>query len=248
MGKQPFKRRKMKRTMIALALSAALSTAATAQQNVSIVENQNYIEVTGYNRAEVAPDEITVAFRIDESDSKGRTAIADQEKEMVKALQKIGIDTEKQLTVKDMSSNFRKYILRQTDVMNSRDYELKVSDAQTAAAVFAALESVKIANASVTKAEYSKIDDFTLENKVAAMKNAQEKAAKLAAAIGQGIGKAIYIQDFERTYRGGGYTNVMLTKVVSVDMAMEASQAMAPGIEFEKITVESNVSVRFLLE
>ena len=236
----------MKRTMMMLALAAGLSTVALAQQNVSIVESQNYIEVTGYHQDEVAPDEITIAFRIDENDTKGRTSIVDQEKEMVRALQNIGIDIEKQLTVRDMSSNFKKYILRQTDVMNSRDYRLKVGDAQTAAAVFGALEGVKIANASVEKAEYSKIEEFTQENKVAAMKNAQEKAAKLAAAVGQTIGKAIFIQDFERTYRT--YNAAVMTKAISLDMATGAMPEMAPGIEFEKITVDSNVTVRFLLQ
>ena len=234
----------MKKVLITLALLTGLSAAANAQQGVSIVENQNYIEVTGYNKAEVAPDEIYISFQINESDSKGRNPISEQEQKMVTALRNIGINIEQQLTVKDMSSNFQKYILRRTDIQISREYQLKVADAQTAASVFATLESVGIANGSITKAEYSKIDEFVLENKVAAMKNAQEKATRLAGAIGQTTGKAIYIQDFERNYRA--YAANMMTKSMSADMA--AGEAMAPGIEFEKITVESNVTVRFLLE
>lgn len=236
----------MKKIIIALLLSVVVTT-ARAQQNISIVENQNYIEVTGYHRDEVAPDEIYISFQIDENDTKGRTSIVDQEKEMTAALRRIGIDIEKQLTVKDMSSNFKKYILRQTDVLDSRAYELKVADAQRAAAVFAALESVKIANATIVRAEYSRIDEFTLENKVAAMKNAREKAEKLAAAIGQTVGKAIFIQDFERTYRAYNAGGIM-TRAVSMDMAAPAPAQMADGIEFEKIPVESNVTVRFLLQ
>jgi uncharacterized protein YggE len=233
----------MKKLMIALTLFLGVSTAAVAQQNVSIVENQNYIEVTGYNKAEIAPDEIYIAFQINEGDSRSRTSVTTQERNMIRALQQLGIDVEKQLTVKDMSSNFKKYILRRTDIQVSRDYQLKVSDAQTAASVFAALEGVGIANASITKAEYSQIDSFVLENKVLAMKNAQNKAARLAEAIGQTIGKAIYIQDYERTYRP--YVMNTMSKSVSADMATEES---VPSLEFEKISVESNVTVRFLLE
>ena len=235
----------MKKTMIALALLAGIATAATAQQSVSIVENQNYIEVTGYSKAEVAPDEIYIAFTINENDNKGRTSVNDQEKDMIRALQRLGINIEEQLTVKDMSSNFKKYILRQNDIRMSRDYQVKVPDAQTAAAVFAALESVKIANASITKAEYGKIDEFVLENKVEAMKNARHKASLLAEAVGQTIGKAIYIQDYERTYRP--YVMNMMTKA-SADMATGGAAEILPNVEFEKITVESNVTVRFLLE
>lgn len=237
----------MKKTIFALALLAGLSTAAAAQQSVSIVENQNYIEVSGYNKAEVAPDEIYITFQINESDSRGRTSVNDQERNMIRALQNLGIDIEKQLTVKDMSSNFQKYILRRTDVQQSREYQLKVADAQTAASVFAALEGVNIANASIARAEYSKIDEFVLENKVAAMKNAQDKAARLAQAVGQTIGKAIYIQDYERSYRP--YAVNMMTKSMSADMATGGgAEEMLPGVEFEKITVESSVTVRFLLE
>ncbi|MDR0955260.1 MAG: SIMPL domain-containing protein [Rikenellaceae bacterium] len=233
----------MKKTMIALTLFLGVSTLSVAQQNVSIVENQNYIEVTGYNKAEIAPDEIYIAFQINEGDSRSRTSVATQERNMIRALQQLGIDVEKQLTVQDMSSNFKKYILRRTDIQVSRDYQLKVPDAQTAASVFAALEGVGIANASITKAEYSQIDSFVLDNKVLAMKNAQSKAARLAEAIGQTIGKAIYIQDYERTYRP--YVMNTMSKSVSADLATEES---VPSLEFEKISVESNVTVRFLLE
>ena len=231
--------------MIALFSALLFSGAASAQQqNVSIVENQNYIEVNGYSKAEVAPDEIYISFQINESDTKGRTAVSETEQKMVAALRNLGINIEEQLTVKDMSSNFQKYILRRTDIQQSREYQLKVADAGTAASVFAALESVEIANGSITKAEYSGIEEFVLENKVAAIKNAQHKAARLAEAVGQAIGKAIYIQDFERTYRA--YAANVMTKAMSADMATGGE--MAPGIEFEKITVESNVTVRFLLE
>lgn len=235
----------MKKTMIALALFAGLSSAAIAQQNVSIVENQNYIEVSGYSKTEVAPDEIYISFQINENDNKGKVSVNDQEKNMIRALQKIGIDVEKQLSVKDMSSNFKKYVLKRTDIRMSRDYQLKVGDAQTAAAAFEALEGVNISNATITKAEYSKIDELVLENKVEAMKNARNKAEKLAGAVDQGIGKAIYIQDYERSYRP--YSVNMLTKA-SYDMAAGAEMESLPSVEFEKITVESTVNVRFLLK
>ena len=230
--------------MIVLALLVGIATAAKAQQSVSIVENQNYIEVNGYNKAEVAPDEIYITFQINEKDSRGRTSIDDQQRNLIRALQNIGVDIEKQLTINDMSSNFQKYILRRTDIQMSRDYQLKVASAQEAAAAFAALEGVNVANATIARAEYGKMADFTLENKVAAAKNAQEKATALAAALGQTIGKAIFIQDMERVYRPYS-ANVMVR-----GMAMDAgggAESM-PNIEFEKITVESNVTVRFILE
>jgi len=236
----------MKRMILALAAAALLSTGASAQQGVSIVENQNYIEVNGYSLGEVSPDRIFIRFQIAESDSRGRESVAAQERAMAQALQRVGIDTDRQLTINDMSSNFQKYILRRTDIQQSRDYMLEVPTAATAATAFAALEGVGISNATIDRAEYRDIDAFTLDNKVKAVQNAREKAAALAAAVGQTIGRAIFIQDFERTYRAlsGALSGVMVKAVETMDVAAPA----APNIDFEKITVESNVTVRFLLE
>ena len=234
----------MKKIILALALLAGVSTAA-AQQNVSITESRNYIEVVGYHKAEVSPDEIYIAFQINESDSRGRVSVESQERDMIRALQNQGIDIEKQLTIREMSSDFKKYILRRTDIQASRSYELKVPDARTAASVFAALAGVNVANASITRAEYSKIDEFTLQNKAAAMKNAQQKASLLAGAIGQTVGKAIFIQDYDISYRP--YAAVSVTKALSADRTAGVEE-MLPSLDFEKITVESRVTVRFLLE
>lgn len=236
----------MKRTILALAAAALVSAGASAQQqNVSIVENQNYIEVNGYSLGEVSPDRIFIRFQIAESDSRGRESVAAQERAMVQALQRIGIDTEEQLTINDMSSNFQKYILRRTDIQQSRDYVLEVPSAATAASAFAALEGAGISNAAIDRAEYRDIDAFTLANKVKAVQNAREKATALAAAVGQTIGRAIFIQDFERTYRAFS-TGMMVKSAVAMDAA--ATAEAAPNIDFQKITVESNVTVRFLLE
>jgi len=235
----------MKKMIFALAFAALISAGAYAQQGVSIVENQNYIEVNGYSRDEVSPDRIFINFQINESDSRGRNSVADQERNMVQALQRIGIDTQKQLTINDMSSNFQKYILRRTDIQQSRDYVLEVPSAQIAASAFAALEGAGISNGTINRAEYRDIEAFTLQNKVKAVQNAREKATALAAAVGQTIGKAIFIQDYERTYRA--YSSNMMVKSVAMDMAAGAEES-ATNLDFEKIMVESNVTVRFLLE
>ncbi|MCD8185128.1 MAG: SIMPL domain-containing protein, partial [Rikenellaceae bacterium] len=150
----------MKKFLFTVALLTGITAATRGQQAVHTVENQPYIEVIGYHKQEVAPDEIYISFQIQESDTKGRVSLSDQEKQMAAALRSLGFDIEAQLSVTDMSSHFKKYVLRRTDIQMSREYQLKVADAQTAASVFAALESVGIANGTISKAEYSKIDEL----------------------------------------------------------------------------------------
>lgn len=232
----------MKKLLIALALFLGMSGISSAQVNSAM--EQQYIEINGYSKDEVSPDKIFINFQISEKDTKNKTSIQEAERKMVAALRAIGVDIEKQLTINDMSSNFQKYILRRTDIMLSRDYQLEVTNAQNAAAAFAALEGAGVSNGTISRSEYSKIEDFTLQNKVKAVQNARVNATALAEAAGRKIGKAIYIQDVERVY-ARPYNMMFMARAAegSFDQGV-----IAPDIEFQKITVESNVTVRFSFE
>jgi len=79
-----------------------------------------------------------------------------------------------------------------------------------------------------------------------AIKAAKEKAITLTNAIDQNIGKAIYIQELNsqvyRTMQGQvtGLSNIVVREY-SDKMKME----IEPEIEFEKITLEYSILVRF---
>lgn len=104
----------MKKFLIFAAGLAMLSTAAMAQQNN---QSQNYIAVNGYAEREVTPNEIYISITIDESSSRnGKTTVAEQERSMIYALEKIGIDTKTLLQVGDMSGDLTNYILRRDRV------------------------------------------------------------------------------------------------------------------------------------
>ena len=232
----------MKKAGMMLCLALLCAGAAVAQTAKS---KDGYIEVNGYNKTEVEPDRIYISFQIDEKDDKGKTSLAQREKDMLRALERAGIDLDKQLTINDMSSNFQKYVFRRQDIFQSRDYQVVVPNAQQAAAVFAALQGVGISNANITRMDRSDIDKLRLESKVLAIKAAKEKATVLAEAIGQSIGKATMIQDFERPM----VVNYSLMRAkASYDTAEAAPVAGAgPAIEFDKIKIESSITVRFVL-
>lgn len=232
----------MKKLLTALVvIIMSVSTGYSQEKNFI---DQNYISVNGYNQMKVTPNRIYINFTIDENDTKGRTSLADLEKRMISALHGLGIDVATQLTVKDLSSSYKKYVLKRQDVKQSKEYELVVYDAKNVADVFTAMESIGLANAGISRAEHSDILNYKLESKVQAVQNAREKAQALAQALGQDIGKAIYILDNERMYTP--YTNtVMLRSTASFDMAVEDSM---PQIEFQDITLDSNVTVYFELK
>lgn len=201
-----------------------------------------YLETSAKVDTLVAPDKIYLSITINEQDSKGRTSVEKQENEMAKELKALGIDLEKQLKIKDLSSNFKNYFLRSKTVLKSKQFSLLVYDGLTAGKVMAALEDIGIANTYLEKTEYSKMDQLELELKTKAVKKAKEKAVALTTALDQKVGAAIHIQDNSQPY----YRSVARPKLEMRAMAVDAV-AEPLDVGFEKISVESSVQVTFKL-
>jgi uncharacterized protein len=203
-----------------------------------------YIEVIGEAEMEVVPDQIYMSIVINEKDNKGKTVLAQAEKNMITTLKEIGIDTKKDLSVSDMQSNFRNYWIKSSEVMTTKDYQLIVGDAQTAGKVMKGLERCGISNVSIAKVSHSKIEQFKLEVKMKAIKKAKDKATELAKAIGQTADKALLIEEVEfNNYLEGRLAgiNIRNTSMKAVEDAEE------PDIEFQKIKLTSRINAKFEL-
>jgi hypothetical protein len=124
--------------------------------------DQPYIEVNGSADTSITPDEIYIKIVISESDTKNKVSLEDQEAKMVDALKALGIETEKNLTTSDASSNFKYYFLRGTNVLKTKEYILKVSDAVMLTKILSQLESLDISNTSIDHVDYSKLDDLKI--------------------------------------------------------------------------------------
>ena len=140
---------------------------------------------------------------------------------MVAAFKSIGINTETYLTTSDMLSAFKFYFLRQKDILKSKEYILEVSSA--------AIESIK--NICRTNA----------------IVNAKQKAVALTKPLSQTIGNAIQITDNEIGFNNqlqGRLAGVVVTGYGTLDKLKQE----APQIEFEKIKINTSVSVKFILK
>lgn len=101
-----------------------------------------YIEVNGYADTLVTPNEIVVNIRIAEGDVKNKVSLEEQEKKLVVALKGLGIKTETQLTTSGLQSDYRYYVLKQRDVLKSKEYLLRVDNAVLATKVFMEMEKL----------------------------------------------------------------------------------------------------------
>lgn len=206
-----------------------------------------YIETSAKVDTLVTPDRIFLTILITEKDTKNRTSVEELESKMNLKLKSLGIITEKQLTLNDLSSNYKKYFLKQQDILKNKSYSLVVYDAKTASKVIAALEEEEISNVSLEKTEYSKTEELLLILKGKAIVKAKNTAISLTKPLNQKVGSAIYITD------SNSVSNMFrdkASKIVLRGMAsLQAESDYEPiAISFEKIKIETQVNVNFKLE
>lgn len=209
--------------------------------------DQHYLETTAKVDTLIKPDIIYLDILIREKDEKNKISVEELENNMAEKLKILGIDVQKQLILSDLSSNFKKYFIKQKDIMKSKAYKLKVFDAQTAGKVIVGLEDIGISNVSLDKTEYSKIEELKLKLKSKAVAKAKMQAEYLIAPLNQKITKALFITD---TYFQSYNYNGELDEIVVIGFSgKRMKQDYQPiDIEFKPIKVEAEVSIKFGIE
>lgn len=219
---------------------------ASGQSGEKNFIDHNYIEVTGNAELEVAPDMIYLNITLRDRDSKVKISLAERESQMIAKLKDLGIDVSKDLMVSDLSSSYRDYLLFRSDVMLAKQYQLLVHDAKTAFQVLLELERLEIANVSIAKLDHSEMTRYKKEVKISAIRAAREKADDLAKAIGQDIGRALYVQEIEFLPSRSVYPQ-QRNSLSSVG-AVHRGAPEAPELGFEKLILNYSILCRFELK
>lgn len=210
--------------------------------------DQPYMEVTGEYDSLVTPNEIFIKIVITEKDSKGKVSVEEAENTMIAAFKTMGIDTERDLTMSDMLSNYKFYLLKQKDVQKSKKYILKVGDAAMSSKVFVKLEDLDISNTSIENVGHTQMKQIQDACRTKAIENAKAKAVALTKPLGQSVGNAVYINDIESAgldRLDESEDKLMMDGYYSA----KVKRAYAPPkIDFDKIRVRSAVHVKFLLK
>lgn len=206
-----------------------------------------YITTTAYVDTLVVPDKIYLSILITEKDTRGKISVEELENRMNTKLTALGIDTKKQLTLSDVASNFKKYILKGTDVLKDKAYTLLVFDAETAGKVMVGLESIEISNVQLIKTEYSKIEQLKIELKQKAVTKAITQAKFMLKPLNQNLGKAIFISDLNSSYSNRAQASATGIQIRGYS-SMKETQYDPIDIEFEKIEIKSTVTVNFEIE
>lgn len=234
----------MKRYIFGFATLVMLMTLSLGRVQAQMVMEKPtpYISVNGYSEIKVAPDEIFLSITLDEGDTKGKVTLEEQRKAMFQALKRLKINLEEQLKVVDMSSDY----FRRKSSLATTKYELKVGSATEAREVFEALDAAKISNVNVVRAQNSKFEEYRIEARKAAIRDAKAKAMQLAEAIDQSIGPCFEINDYNTSSQPVVVKRASMMYAANMDSVAEEA-FVEPDIEFEQIRITYNISAKFEL-
>lgn len=229
----------MKKIIFALVV-ALMAMPAFAQQT----EPYPYIQVNGRAEKEVTPDEFYLSIVLDESDTKGKVAIAAQRADMIKALKGIGVDVEKQLKVVDFSSAY----FKKTSSLSTAKYQLTLPSPEMVAKTYTALGKLGISNINIDRVSHSKINELKNAVRVEAMRNAKATATALAEAVGQKVGKCFYIYDSNSDVTPRYYANGLVMRAMAAKADSFEASAEEESLDFKTIKLSYDVSAKFVLE
>ncbi len=208
--------------------------------------DQPYIEVNGYADTLITPNQIFIKIIISEKDSKDKISLEELENKMIATLKNVGIKTEQDLTTSDMLSNYKFYFLKQKDVLKTKEYILKVTDAQIASKVFILLEDLGISNTSIEKVDHTDLKRIENICRIRAIEDAKSKAIAMTKPLMQTVGNAILIIDTDQNLENQLQGRLSGISIRGYGLA-EKQKFEAPKIEFEKIKAKSNLNVKFIL-
>lgn len=148
-----------------------------------------------------------------------------------------------------MSGDLKSYVIRKDKVQTSKSYVLKVSSADMLAKVFSSLADINITNMDINKVTRNDLPELKMKLRGEAMKAAKANAEALAGAVGQKVGKAFQITDYNSF--GGGeimYDNAAYKSRTSNVMFQAEGAADQDSLSFKNLKLSYSVNARFILE
>lgn len=224
-----------------------LSFAFAFSQSKNFID-QPYIETSAEADTLVIPDRIYLKITISENDTKNKKSVEELETLMVQKLSSLGIDVNKQLLMNDLKSGYKKYIIKSTDIMKTKSYDLVVYDGLTAGKVIQELENIDVSNIQLIKTQSSQQEKILADLKRKAIIKAKKNANLLASSIGQKASTALFISDIVIDIKS---SNLYLNTTLGYNnnrYKAEESEFQPADLNFRKIGFSSGVSVKFKLE
>lgn len=236
----------VKKMMMVLLIGAAAHTAFAQAGNT--VERR-IIQVSGEAEREVTPDILYISISLKEyfkdNNNRNKVTIDVLEKQLYNAAMKAGV-AEEDFMINNISSYNYDWDKKKNDpgFLAAKQYRIKVTNLNAVNSLFAAVDAKGVQYSNVDGYDYSGKKELEKELKIQAIKDARERAAYMAEALGDQLGKALsvnesghvnYPQPVYKQYRG------------AVAMSESAMMDSSLDIDFKKVKFSYSVGVVFEL-
>lgn len=223
-------------------LTAAFVIFATVSVFSQTPTERRVIEVTGSAEMSVTPNEFTFKITLLERiENKQKLTIEMQEANLKNELAKIGVDVSKDLTVFDLGSVYISQ-KRTKDTLGSKDYRLKLNDLEKIGKLQEIADRLNISRLDLIEATHSELARFRRETKTEAVKAAKTKAEYMLGAIGERVGKAVFIKEIEEQPLR------RLDSNISSNVYIADGQSTSNTLTFSQIKIRYEVLARFEIE
>ncbi len=235
----------MKNIVLTTVFSLTLVQTVTAQtryERTGDTEPPPYIEVTGRSEMKVVPDQIHIAIELKERGNGDRkVTVEKQELDLKQAVQGLGIDAAN-LTLSDAIADHVPKKFRKDDVVERKQYELKVADAEMVRKVFKELDRLEIEEARIDRVSHSREIEFRKEQRVKAIQVAKAKAEYLLTAIDERCGAPLIVREEYTTPQSIRYNQAFIS-----NNAYELFEGRGDdlNVAFSSITISAEIYVKF---
>jgi uncharacterized protein YggE len=209
---------------------------------------QKRISVTGIAEMEVVPDEIYFRVVLKEyQKDKNKVLMEKLEKELTQAVAAVGIAKEDFMIEQIAGYSWSKKKKEDAELYSSKTFIIKVSTPAKIDEVLNKVNAESIYSVEIRNYSHSKIEEYKKQLKIQAIKAAKTKATYLLEAIGEKVGSALEINDYD--YNQGGF--YMANAQVSNNEykqynSAEADQYSAAG--FQKIKLQFQINAVFAIQ
>ncbi|MCB0628518.1 MAG: SIMPL domain-containing protein [Saprospiraceae bacterium] len=208
------------------------------------------IEVVGYAEKEVTPDEIYYSVELaDKREGKDVISLDLVDSQFNALLTQAGI-AEDAVKVTDTDARQFQYRRKKDEVIRSRTYEIKFSNINDLDQFAERLSAIEIKRAGIVRVDHSELLQIEADLKIAAIKNAKERAGLLLKAIDEELGPVVEVSEIG----DGSFRNYMeqayyrLTRTLSRGDFARRAVAPEETIEFKPVLFTTTIRAKFAIQ
>jgi uncharacterized protein len=206
------------------------------------------INVNGSADMEITPDEIYVVVTLKEYEKKGtgKIGIEKIKTDFLNSCSSVGLH-DSLITIASYEGNLLKKKRSKEELYATISYQIKFNNSKKIDELVNKLDDEATQNFDVVRVSHSKIQEYRKQARILAIKAAKEKAAYLTEAVGESLGTAVTITE----YNSGGVQPYISQASFANRMenaSLNDSFNAGGGIDFKKIKVFMEVNVVFAIK